>query len=344
MEKIKLEYSKDWRNPADFPAVETDEVRVREDLQFLYSEIQTFVNTKLIPAMESLETPAIENLPTEDIVSGSNYKIPTSLAVSRLFASSGNLPAGGTAGQFLVKDSDDYGQATWQTHLIPKKMSDLEATDENGNAVNAQVLIEDVADKARTRYVELIASGTIGFSDTQSVSGEAVINLGDIAAYDRYLITIYSNPAGSTDSEGSIYIGAWNGKINSSYDSSSGGYVYSPDTTRLAKLSNIDTYGFRTETHIDLTLYPFRSYDEDKHTLVVFEQDRASVDPSEPDEGPRVLEVGTKHPQGGVFTEVVNDPSSITIFARNRYYSNSSDGERIVPYYVYGIRRGKKED
>jgi hypothetical protein len=77
---------------------------------------------------------------------------------------------------------------------------------------------------------------------------------------------------------------------------------------------------------------------------VVFEQDRASVDPSEPDEGPRVLEVGTKYPQGGVFTAVVNDPSSITIFARNRYHSNSSDGERLTPYYVYGIRRGVKED
>ena len=133
MEKIKLEYSKDWRNPTDFPAVETDEVRVREDLQYLYAEIQTFVNEKLIPAMESLEKPAIENLPTEDIVSGSKYKIPTSLAVSRMFSSSGNLPTGGTTGQFLVKDGADYGQAVWQTHLTPKKMSDLEATDENAD-------------------------------------------------------------------------------------------------------------------------------------------------------------------------------------------------------------------
>jgi hypothetical protein len=294
--------------------------------------------------MESLETPAIENLPTEDVVSGSNYKIPTSLAVSRLFASSGNLPAGGTVGQFLVKAGDDYGRAAWQTHLIPKKMSDLDATDEYGNTVNAQVLIEDVADKARTRYAELITQGRIGFSDTQSISNEVVINLGDIAAYDRYLIVLHANPDGSVVREGSVYLGAWNGKTNSSYDPESGGYIYSPDTTGMVRLSNIDTYGFLTATHIDLTLYPFRTYDEDKHTLVVFEQDRDFTIPTAPDAGPRVLEVAEKHPQNGVFTEIVNDPSSITIFARNNRYSNYSDGERITPYYVYGIRRGVKED
>lgn len=342
MEKIKLEYSKDWRNPTDFPSVETDEVRVREDLQYLYAEIQTFVNEKLIPAMESLEKPAIENLPTEDIVSGSKYKIPTSLAVARMFSSSGNLPAGGTTGQFLVKDGADYGQAAWQTHLIPKKMSDLEATDENGNAVNAQALIEDVADKARTRYAELIAEGSIGFSTTQSVDGAAVISLGDIAAYDRYLIILYSNPDGSSTRDGAIYLGAWNGKTNTSYDSSSGSYTYTPDTTGMAKLADNNTYGFLTATHIDLTLYPFRTYDEDKHTLVVFEQDRDNKNPTSPDAGPRILEVKAQN-VGGLMSRV-DDPSSITIFARNTYYSNSNDGERIVPYYVYGIRRGKKED
>lgn len=342
MKKIKLEYSKDWRNPTDFPAVETDEVRVREDLQYLYAEIQTFVNEKLIPAMESLEKPAIENLPTEDIVSGSKYKIPTSLAVSRMFSSSGNLPTGGTTGQFLVKDGADYGQAAWQTHLIPKKMSDLEATDENGNAVNAQTLIEDVADKARTRYAELIAEGSIGFSPTQAVDGAAVISLGDIAAYDRYLIIIYSNPEGRVSTDGMIYLGAWNGKTNTSYDSSSGSYTYTPDTTGMAKLADNNTYGFLTATHIDLTLYPFRTYDEDKHTLVVFEQDRDNKSPTSPDAGPRILEVKAQN-VGGLMSRV-DDPSSITIFARKGYGSGIDDGERIVPYYVYGIRRGKKED
>ncbi len=340
MEKIKLEYSKDWRNPTDFPAVETDEVRVRADLQYLYAEIQTFVNEKLIPAMESLEKPAIENLPTEDIVSGSKYKIPTSLAVSRLFSSSGNLPTGGTDGQFLVKEGGDYGQAVWQTHLIPKKMSDLDATDEKGSTVNAQVLIEDVADKARTRYAELIASGSIGFSNTQSVDGAAVIELGDIAAYDRYLVILYSNPDGNSSRRGAVYLGAWNGKTVTVYES--GIYTYTPDTSGMAKLSDINTYGFLTATHVDLTLYPFHTYDEDKHTLVVFEQDRANVNPSTPDAGPLILEVKAQN-VGGLMTQVTN-PSSLTIFARNEHSSGTDDGERITPYYVYGIRRGKKED
>ena len=44
MEKMKLEFSRDWRNPADFPTVETDETQVRADMQALYTEIQTFLN------------------------------------------------------------------------------------------------------------------------------------------------------------------------------------------------------------------------------------------------------------------------------------------------------------
>ena len=50
----KLSYSKEWTNPTDFPTVETDEAQVRADQQLLYDEIKTFLNTKLIPALEAL--------------------------------------------------------------------------------------------------------------------------------------------------------------------------------------------------------------------------------------------------------------------------------------------------
>ena len=61
----KLSYSKEWTNPTDFPTVETDEAQVRADQQLLYDEIKTFLNTKLIPALEALGVETTVQLPTE---------------------------------------------------------------------------------------------------------------------------------------------------------------------------------------------------------------------------------------------------------------------------------------
>lgn len=59
----KLSYSKEWTNPTDFPTVETDETQVRADQQLLYDEIKTFLNTKLIPALEKLGVETTVQLP-----------------------------------------------------------------------------------------------------------------------------------------------------------------------------------------------------------------------------------------------------------------------------------------
>ena len=50
----KLNFTKDWTKPEDFSTVETNEERVRADQQLLFDEIKTFLNTKLIPALEAL--------------------------------------------------------------------------------------------------------------------------------------------------------------------------------------------------------------------------------------------------------------------------------------------------
>lgn len=60
----KLSYSKEWTNPTDFQTVETDEAQVRADQQLLYDEIKTFLNTKLIPALEALGVESTVLLPT----------------------------------------------------------------------------------------------------------------------------------------------------------------------------------------------------------------------------------------------------------------------------------------
>ena len=196
----KLQYTKDWNNPADFPTIETDETKVRADKQVLHDEARDFINDKLIPAIDEntgkshehenkelldTYTQTEENLADavskkhehtksdeelaaavdkahehtksdeelaaavnkahehsktdEEIaatvdakhehankdaldafegvsqeVGSSTTKVPSEAAVNKALAQSGNMPAGGLAGQILRKWSNtpyDYGWA-----------------------------------------------------------------------------------------------------------------------------------------------------------------------------------------------------------------------------------------
>lgn len=60
MDITKLNFSRNWENPEDFPTVETDEVKVRQDLQYLHSETQRYINETLIPIIKG----AFENPPS----------------------------------------------------------------------------------------------------------------------------------------------------------------------------------------------------------------------------------------------------------------------------------------
>lgn len=48
-----LEYTKNWKNATDFPTYEPSETKVREDMQYLFDEIKTFVNDKLVTPMNA---------------------------------------------------------------------------------------------------------------------------------------------------------------------------------------------------------------------------------------------------------------------------------------------------
>lgn len=340
MEKMKLEYSRDWRNPVDFPTIESDETKVRADMQALYTEIQTFLNETLIPAMETLEKPLIANLPVESTVSTSNEKIPTSFAVSKLFTSAGNLPTGGADGQFLVKTGETYAEAEWQTHVIPKRLSDLYADGANGQPVNAQAYVDDaiadigadVADaksscaKNREGHAELIASGIFGFG-TSDAPTYVVIELGDVSRYSHFFITFKRNLDGNDERKAALYLGRGTGeyKWNNHGDYFSATIV----ETGIMKLGELDTYG-RNGTSTDkatnisglrtVEVYPF---DDDGKALVQYEAGAGS----------RSFYLVNSNVESNV----------LTLYARTHFYDNEDDGERVNQFEVYGIRRGAKE-
>lgn len=46
-----LSFTKNWENPDDYPTIETDEMKVRQDMQSLHDEVKNFLNEELIPAV-----------------------------------------------------------------------------------------------------------------------------------------------------------------------------------------------------------------------------------------------------------------------------------------------------
>lgn len=49
----KLQFTKNWNNPDDFPTVELSEEKVRADMQLLHDEVKRYINDTLIPAVVS---------------------------------------------------------------------------------------------------------------------------------------------------------------------------------------------------------------------------------------------------------------------------------------------------
>lgn len=50
----ELSFTKDWRNPTDFPTYEGSEDQVRADMQYLPDEIRTYLNTIVVEAINTL--------------------------------------------------------------------------------------------------------------------------------------------------------------------------------------------------------------------------------------------------------------------------------------------------
>lgn len=52
MDIEQLNFTKDWTKPEDFPTLETDETKVRSDMQLLFNEIRQYLNGVLSPKVE----------------------------------------------------------------------------------------------------------------------------------------------------------------------------------------------------------------------------------------------------------------------------------------------------
>ena len=110
----KLNFTKSWKNAVDFPTVETNETKVRADMQYLFDEIKEALNG----IVDKLNGKKLDDYPSGGVVTTlgtDNTTIPTSKAVRDAMNQAGQLPSGGSTGQALVKKSGTNFDMQWAT-------------------------------------------------------------------------------------------------------------------------------------------------------------------------------------------------------------------------------------
>lgn len=97
----KLEYTKNWNNPEDFPTYETRETRVRADMQYLYDEIREAFN-RLVDEIKAAEIPF---LPTEEIDASTVQEAIEDVQEQISTAVTGNIPDRSLTGAKLALEA-----------------------------------------------------------------------------------------------------------------------------------------------------------------------------------------------------------------------------------------------
>lgn len=128
-----LSFSRDWKNPADFPTVEPDEAKVRADLQYHPDAIKNYINETLIPSHDSLtyakhshnNKTVLDGITADDVAKWDSnlagavrYDITQTLIDSEKARARANIGAG--TSDFDGRYSSLSGKPT-----IPTKTSDL---------------------------------------------------------------------------------------------------------------------------------------------------------------------------------------------------------------------------
>ena len=129
----ELAFTKDWTDPQDFPTYEPDEEQVRADMQYLFNEIQSYLNQKLVSGLNG--TSGAANTLTSSGQSVQDALDALNEAVS--LVAGGTIPEEGESAQW---DLDMGGHAI---HNVADPTADADAAtkgyvDEAGRTAAAQ--------------------------------------------------------------------------------------------------------------------------------------------------------------------------------------------------------------
>lgn len=164
-----LTYTKDWKNPADFPTYETKEAKVREDMQLLFDEMRNAFNNFLVDLSAGL-------LPfsSSSAVPASNVQDAILNVQSQIVeASTGNIPPRSLDGDRLKEDAITEDELS-EGCVTSVALAVVDAQGENGavsseNISKGAVTGPKIADEAVNG--DKIAPGSVGTNHL----GQAVV-------------------------------------------------------------------------------------------------------------------------------------------------------------------------
>lgn len=113
----RLKFTKLWTSSTDFPTIQTDETKVRSDMQLLHDEALTGLN-QLAEALEKKSAAGELGAVDPEDQSGSTVQALLNRLnedLKDVSASSGDLPIGGSAGQLLIKSSNNNYDTKWSS-------------------------------------------------------------------------------------------------------------------------------------------------------------------------------------------------------------------------------------
>ena len=185
----KLQYTKNWTNPSDFPTVELSEDQVRADMQLLFNEIQTFLNTGLLPELETLGVEEAVLLP--DNTAGFKYLRLNADKVLEVSLDGETWQATGSSGHLIIGPD---GQALPQRSRM--QFTNGTVTDQNGVTVVAGVKGDkgEKGDKGDT--------GETGATGAQGPVGPAIVPSVDINGVMSFSLQNVTSPPQSVNVRG----------------------------------------------------------------------------------------------------------------------------------------------
>ena len=139
----KLEYTKNWNNPEDFPTYETRETQVRADIQLLYDEAKEALNN-LVDAIKAAEIP----FEATNAIDASDVQEALEVVQAQIASAvTGNIPDRSLSGTKLVEQAvgvDELADGAVETD----KLADEAVT--AGKLGDLAVLTAKLADLAVT--------------------------------------------------------------------------------------------------------------------------------------------------------------------------------------------------
>lgn len=110
-----LSFTKNWENPEDYPTVETDEQKVRQDMQSLHDEVKNFLNEELIPRV-ILEDATVESWTASEAARVANEQARVTAESDRATAESNRASAeNARAGAENARAAAESARATAET-------------------------------------------------------------------------------------------------------------------------------------------------------------------------------------------------------------------------------------